>query len=1146
MSTDRQSPGSGGEVPLAAAQSARLAAFAVARTVDLHCHCLPGLDDGPPTPADAVELCRALVADGTTTVIATPHQLGSYDGVNAPADVRRAVADLRVALAAGRVPLEVLPGADVRVDDRLLSLLAAGEVLTLADANRYVLLELPHETYIDLRHLIGDLAAAGLTSVVSHPERHAHLARHPDLVRPWIAVGGVLQVTAGSLLGAFGTAAADAGWRLLTMGAVALVATDAHDVHRRPPVMTAATAAIAKRFGHAVARRVCVENPLRVPPRRADPVRRGATADGEGRMTPNDTLDRTVGRPPRRHRDRLPHRPTSDWLDAAPRGPADRFDDAVEWTFGGLLAFAPLAFGSWPDWAQEVVVVLVAAMALTVVAKRFRAPTGPVTFTWAYVPIALFLALAVFQAVPLPAALVRAVSPGTLALRTELVAGVPGAAAAVARPTISLYPHSTLAQLRLVLAVATVFVVVLDVYRTPARIRRLLATVALVGLAVAVLAAYQNLTHADTVYGVVPAEHRNSGPFMNYSHFSQSVNLAVGAAAGLLLATVVGVAGREGAADAVLRELGRPRQWLVWPLALTCVLGPVTVLLSMSRMGAISMLVAAGVVGAALAVRGRGTGAASLPVAVGVAVLAVLLSVGFDAVYARLATVRNFTAGDTAGSRLEILRDVGHEFRRFPVLGAGLGTHQTVFPMFDTRFVPSVATHAENEYAQTLGECGAVGVALVVAFVLPVAAALVRTLWRPREPTQYAALGLAFGLLAVLIHSGSDFGQHAPANAIVTATFAALAITLWRRPWQPATVAEPVTPAGGRRLTRVVAAVAVLAAFGWAVAGADVARRAEASWAVAQARVVDLEKADWRGTPDDFIGLLAPAAAAADLEPGDVAYRYWLNVYRWRAISQNLDPATGVVSLPPTAARFAARIVDELEGCRLLCPTYGPPLCVAGQLKISPLGRVAEGTAEVRTAYGLTPTDPMVSLTAGVLDVREGRWADSVGPFRRCVRLGGSADEVIDAYVWGKRYDLAYAFAAGDRGHLLHLADRVPAGDPAGAAVVAQCRTEAAALLAVAAARPDAPPDVLAELADVYGRRGRTADAIDAYRRAIDGDFSRVDWHLNLGRLLMSAGRYADAAREFRVYLQFRPKTSAVQAALDECLTREDGAASRP
>ena len=100
-------------VPSTPAQIARRSRFAADESVDVHCHVLPGLDDGPATMADAVALCRLLAADGVTTVFATPHQLGTYEGANRPATVRAAVADLSAALAEADVPLRVLPGGDV-------------------------------------------------------------------------------------------------------------------------------------------------------------------------------------------------------------------------------------------------------------------------------------------------------------------------------------------------------------------------------------------------------------------------------------------------------------------------------------------------------------------------------------------------------------------------------------------------------------------------------------------------------------------------------------------------------------------------------------------------------------------------------------------------------------------------------------------------------------------------------------------------------------------------------------------------------------------------------------------------------------------------------------------------------------------------
>ncbi len=246
------------------AQADRRARFAAGESVDVHCHCLPGLDDGPATMADAVAICRKLADDGITTAIATPHQLGTYENANPGDRIRAAVAELSAVLAAEGVPLRVLPGGDVRVDDRLTALLAERQVMTLGDGGAFLLLELPHESLVDLTKLVADLLAAGVTPVLSHPERNGPLARRVDPALPWVAAGMVMQVTAGSLLGQFGPAVERAGWQMLEQGLIALVATDAHDVKQRPPSMTAAIDAIAARCGHAVARRLCIENPLKV------------------------------------------------------------------------------------------------------------------------------------------------------------------------------------------------------------------------------------------------------------------------------------------------------------------------------------------------------------------------------------------------------------------------------------------------------------------------------------------------------------------------------------------------------------------------------------------------------------------------------------------------------------------------------------------------------------------------------------------------------------------------------------------------------------------------------------------------------------------------------------------------------------------
>jgi len=246
---------------LSNAQRKRLARFEANRCVDVHCHCLCGLDDGPATMEDSLALCRALADDGITHVIAAPHQLGRYDGRNEAAEIRKAVAALNTTLAGAQVPLTVVPGADVRLDERIASLLEADHVMTLSDGGKYLLVELPHETFIDPRPLLIRLASQGIRTILSHPERHAVLSANPQAALPWVSQGAVLQITAGSLLGDFRGNAEQAAWHWLASGAAALVGTDAHNTAERSPRMSAAIDAIAQRLGHLAARRVCIENP---------------------------------------------------------------------------------------------------------------------------------------------------------------------------------------------------------------------------------------------------------------------------------------------------------------------------------------------------------------------------------------------------------------------------------------------------------------------------------------------------------------------------------------------------------------------------------------------------------------------------------------------------------------------------------------------------------------------------------------------------------------------------------------------------------------------------------------------------------------------------------------------------------------------
>ncbi len=231
--------------------------------VDIHCHLLPGIDDGAESWDESLAMAQLAAADGISTVVATPHQLGEYRQ-NDGDTIRASCRQLQELLDQQGVPLQVLPGADVRIEPDVVGKIRAGEVLTLADRGRYVLLELPHEVCFPLDRLIRGLDAAGLTGILSHPERNQAILCQPHLVEPFVSAGFLLQVTAGSLAGSFGPQVKGVAEWLVAQGLAHFVATDAHGWQSRRPRMRRAAERVAEIAGQRAAAELCYGNPRRV------------------------------------------------------------------------------------------------------------------------------------------------------------------------------------------------------------------------------------------------------------------------------------------------------------------------------------------------------------------------------------------------------------------------------------------------------------------------------------------------------------------------------------------------------------------------------------------------------------------------------------------------------------------------------------------------------------------------------------------------------------------------------------------------------------------------------------------------------------------------------------------------------------------
>jgi protein-tyrosine phosphatase len=230
---------------------------------DIHCHLLPGIDDGAEDLNESFAMARLAVNDGFTTVIATPHQLGSF-GHNRGDDIRLRVSQLQQRLDQAGVPLNVLPGADVRIDSGMIEGMRTGDVLTLGDHRRHVLLELPHDLYLPLEPIVDELQRYGTIGILSHPERNQGILRRPEVVMPLVDHGCLMQVTAGSICGAFGPACRQLSEWLLSEGLVHFVATDAHGARSRRPLLRRAFDRVAELTSDTLAAEVCSENPAAV------------------------------------------------------------------------------------------------------------------------------------------------------------------------------------------------------------------------------------------------------------------------------------------------------------------------------------------------------------------------------------------------------------------------------------------------------------------------------------------------------------------------------------------------------------------------------------------------------------------------------------------------------------------------------------------------------------------------------------------------------------------------------------------------------------------------------------------------------------------------------------------------------------------
>jgi len=813
-----------------------------------------------------------------------------------------------------------------------------------------------------------------------------------------------------------------------------------------------------------------------------------------------------------------------------PEAASSKFDTLIEFLLVCLLVFMPLAFGVVHAWSEEVVIALSGAVVICFLLKLATNRDEGIIWTWAYVPLGIFLLIPILQLVPLPAALVEIISPNTAALKTELLGDLPNAGTVLKTMSLSFYPHATKHDLRLVLSVAAIFVVVFNVFRRPARIKHLLAAIAVVGGIIAVVALAQNLFGNGKIFWVVPTNHGKgySGPFANHSNYGQFMNLSIGGALALLLVKLrEAFAGRKKRAPEIFEYLSSGSAKALWLLIAMMSLGAAAVFVSLTRGGVVSMLIAITFTTLLATSRRSFRSHGWIMVVVALIAFVCVLYIGFDAVYEKLASIRDFDEAEAG--RLQMLKDIWVAWTKFPTLGTGLGTHSVVYPMFDRSTLTALATHAENEYAQTAEETGLLGLSLLMFFGIIVWSSYAKSIRGAGRAIHSAAYGLGFGILAILIHSFSDFGQHLPANAVISAIFCALLLTLARQRENSRQEHKKSRAQGFRPLFTCALLTCALVIWIWALVDADNARAAEAHWKKALEIEKGLVESNWKGTDAEYARLISHTRSAADYEPENITYRHWLNVYRWRSVSQITDPDTGQTVISEALMPTVQDIVAEFHKARIVCPTYGPSYSMVGQIEKFVLNDES-GAERIRKGFRLAPCDPIACFVAGCLDVSQRRDEDYVEKFEKTVQLDGKLfRDVVNVYVnYLSRPHLAMSAAGNNIDRLYHVAgvfEDMQYNDFA-----EQAWEKIKDLLEAQCSRPDARASAFASLGDIYRRKTQDNEAaIECYRRALALDYGQVHWRLELAGLLAEAQRFPEAMRQAKICLQLRPQLKAAE-----------------
>lgn len=217
--------------------------------LDLHCHILPGIDDGAKTLKDSIEMAKVAVDEGITHILATPHHM-NRNWYNEKRKVVQLVKELQYEIDSLGIPLTVFPGQEVRIYGEMLKDIREDKILFTDEQKQYILIEFPtHSIPNYTERLFYELELSGITPIIVHPERNREILEHPNRIKKLIDKGALAQLTAASFTGEFGKQIEKLSGQLIEANLVHFIASDAHNVTNRSFYMKKAYEKLEREYG---------------------------------------------------------------------------------------------------------------------------------------------------------------------------------------------------------------------------------------------------------------------------------------------------------------------------------------------------------------------------------------------------------------------------------------------------------------------------------------------------------------------------------------------------------------------------------------------------------------------------------------------------------------------------------------------------------------------------------------------------------------------------------------------------------------------------------------------------------------------------------------------------------------------------------